>query len=88
MRKAFPLADKKDRKAQALICLRVCLFTVYTWFALAYVPPHNLTEWLVNGVSVRQYCSDRNPHQVSLTCLRPGVSNLTALNFAPLRTHH
>lgn len=32
LRKAFPLADKK---AQALVCLRVCLFTVYTWFSLA-----------------------------------------------------
>lgn len=32
LRKAFPLADKK---AQALVCLRVCIFTVYTWFALA-----------------------------------------------------
>lgn len=32
LRKAFPLADKK---AQALVCLRVSLFTVYTWLALA-----------------------------------------------------
>ncbi|KAH9004071.1 hypothetical protein EDB86DRAFT_2886526 [Lactarius hatsudake] len=32
LKKAFPLADKK---AQALVCLRVCLFTVYTWFSLA-----------------------------------------------------
>jgi len=32
LKKAFPLADKK---AQALICLRVFLFTIYTWFALA-----------------------------------------------------
>lgn len=37
MRKAFPLADKNDRKSQAILCLRVGLFTVYTWFALAYV---------------------------------------------------
>ncbi|KAI9460531.1 hypothetical protein BJY52DRAFT_260378 [Lactarius psammicola] len=32
LKKAFPLADQK---AQALICLRVCLFTMYTWCALA-----------------------------------------------------
>lgn len=32
LKKAFPLADKKT---QALVCLRVCLFTVYTWVALA-----------------------------------------------------
>ncbi len=34
LKKAFPLADQK---AQVLICLRVCLFTIYTWFALVYV---------------------------------------------------
>ncbi|KAI9444856.1 hypothetical protein H4582DRAFT_1911711 [Lactarius indigo] len=32
LKKAFPLADKK---AQALVCLRVSLFTVYTWFSFA-----------------------------------------------------
>ena len=34
VKKVFPLAVKK---AQALICFRVCLFNAYTWLSLAYV---------------------------------------------------
>jgi len=32
MKKAYPLAENK---AQLLICFRACLFSVYTWLALA-----------------------------------------------------
>lgn len=42
MKKAYPLAENK---AQLLVCTRACLFSVYTWLALAYVP-HLITNHL------------------------------------------
>ena len=59
MKKAYPLAENK---AQLLVCSRACLFSVYTWLALAYVPTlDNEHVYLMASQRVDNSQSERGP---------------------------